>query len=148
MAEPSTNRFDNRPAQVALSVVGAVFAVIGLAGLAGGLAAAPVYLVGGVLFTVRAFRSSSVELRADTVVLRSMVHTRRLRLDELASVTVRSGRIGLTGVDRLYLSFTTTSGGTVEFKEFNASRRHSSSGNVVRDACDAIDSRIKRASPL
>lgn len=145
MAVPSTHRFDNRPAQLALCGVGAVIAVIGLAGLAGGLAEAPVYVVGGVLFAARAFRSSSVEVRADTVVLRSMLHTRRLRFEELAGVTIRTGRTGVTGVDRQYLSFTTIGGGTVNFKEFNAPNRQGSAANVVENARDLIDSRIGQA---
>jgi hypothetical protein len=146
MSVSSTHRFDNRPAQLALGGVGAIITIIGLAGLAGGLAAAPVYVGSGIVFAVRALRSSSVELRADTVVLRSIIHTRQLRLDELAGVAIRTGRTGLTGVNRQYLSFETTGGGTVDFKEFNAPNRPGPAGNVVERARDLIDLRIRQDS--
>jgi hypothetical protein len=137
-----TRRFDNRPAQVALCLVGAAIAIIGVAGLVGGLAAAPVYLISGVLFAVRALRSSSVELRSNVVLLHSIVHTKRLRLDELEGVMIRTGRTGLTGVNRSYLSFVTTGGETVEFREFNAPNRGDAARTVVDQAYDLIQSRV------
>ena len=146
MVERSRHRFNNRPAQLALCCFGGLLVILGLAGLAGSLSAAPLYIAAGMLFSVRALQSSSIEFREGDVVLRSMIYTRRLGLLELSDVALRTGRSGLMGLNREYLTFTLVDGSIVAFKEFNGPSQQPHSFSEVRAAERLLRSRIHQAS--
>lgn len=142
----SLERFDNRQAQIAGGVAAAVFALIGLGGLAAGHLEGLIWLLFGAFSIVWALRSSCVVVDATSVVTRSMVRTRRYPLSELRGVEVVVGRTGFTGFGREYLVVHRADGQDVAFKELNCRPPMEPDGtSVVRRAAAAINGRLPQS---
>jgi hypothetical protein len=138
-------RFDNRVAQVVAALFGGVVVVIGLSGLLAGasIGAATVYLLVGVCTIVRGLRSSRVIVDESAVTTRSMVRTRRFRLQELRGVEVAVGPTGFAGFGREHLVFHRADGDDVAFKELNCRPPEApGTSSVVRRAAACINERL------
>jgi hypothetical protein len=138
-------RFDNRQAQIAGGVFGAVICVIGLGGLTTGQLEGVIWLLVGAYTIVRSLRSSLVLIDDSSVVTRSMVRTRRYVLSELRGVEVAVGRTGFVHFGREYLVFQRADGQDVGFKELSCRPPKEPDGSsVVRRAAAAINGRLPR----
>jgi hypothetical protein len=138
-------RFDNRVAQVALTLFSALIAVIGLAMLAEAATrwSGACFLVFGVLFGIRALRSSNIVVDHSGVTTRSIVRTHRYAFSELQGVAVAVGRTGLNGFGRQYLILHRSDGGEVAFRELNSSPpEHPGTTSVVQRAAASISARL------
>lgn len=116
-------RFDNRGAQIALGLFGALIALIGFAMVfdaSSGRVAGVLFFVLGGTFAGRAARTSAVEVDDSGLRLLSIFRTRTYKLSELRGVEVVVGRTGLNGHDRQYLVLSFTDGTEIAFKDFNS----------------------------
>lgn len=139
-------RFDNRVAQIAGAVFGALIVVIGMAGLAeSSFGTAAVYLVFGAYTVVRGLRSSRVVVDGSGVTTRSMVRTRRYPFSELRGVEVAVGRTGFAGFGREHLVFHRADGQDVAFRELNCRpAKPPDTTSIVRRAAARINERLPR----
>jgi hypothetical protein len=137
-------RFQSRPAQVALTTFSAVIVLIGLAALAdpSSRGTGVILLPFGLILVVRAARSPSVEVDGSGVSTRDLLRTRRYEFAELESVEVAVGRTGMTGFGREYLVFRRTDGKAVAFRELSARRPKNAGVTVVRRAAASINERL------
>lgn len=145
--DPVVQRFENGAAQKVLAAFSALVAVIGLAELADPAlrGTGAFFFVGGVFFTVRALRSSSVVVDESGVSTRSIVRTRRYELSELRGVDVAVGRTGFNGFGREHLVLHRADGQDVAFKELNCRPPKGDASSVVRRAAACINERLAPA---
>lgn len=144
--DPVVQRFENRGAQKVLAAFSALVAVIGLAELADPAlrGTGAFFFAGGVFFTVRALRSSSVVVDDSGVSTRSIVRTRRYPFSELRGVDVAVGRTGLVAYSREHLVLHRADGQDFAFKELNCPQPRGDATSIVRQAAACINERLSR----
>jgi hypothetical protein len=139
-------RFDNRQAQIAGAVFGAVISVIGLGGIAEGRVEGSIYLLSGLYTAVRSLHSSCVVVGGSGVSTRSIVRTRRYAFQTWAESRWRWAARGSPDSAREYLVVHRTDGQVTAFKELNCRPPEEQRRSVRGTACRRVRQRARVAA--
>lgn len=143
-------RFPNLPAQVATTLCGGVFALLGLSGLAVGTTRGDqiwgaALLVFGAMLAGRSLVAPSIEVSPRGLVVRTMLRSRRLAWSDVSQLAIDEGSTGMASGQREFIVVELSDATTLRHKELNAptGRRHRSPCRV-HDAFAAADRELRR----